>query len=84
MFHLPLSWASYEGMQMLETDLLKNLFTAGDANIRYVGGIWLLSVRLCVGGGAGLHFGSKKSVKISIVFESLSRYLVFFRTGVKP
>ena len=32
----------------------------------------------------GLHFGLKKTGKISIVFEDLSRILVFFRTEVKP
>ena len=32
----------------------------------------------------GFHFGSKKTVKLSIVFEDLSRYSVFFRTKVKP
>ena len=32
----------------------------------------------------GFHFGSKKSGKISRVFEVLSRNSVFFRTDVKP
>ena len=32
----------------------------------------------------GLHFGSKKSCKISILFEDLSRHSVFFGTEVKP
>ena len=32
----------------------------------------------------GLHFGSRKSCKLSIVFENLSRNSVFFRTEVKP
>ena len=33
----------------------------------------------------GLHFGSKKTGKISIVFlDDLSRNFVFFRTEVKP
>ena len=29
-----------------------------------------------------LHFGSKKTLKISLVFEDLSRNSVFFRTEV--
>ena len=32
----------------------------------------------------GLHFGSKKLSKISIVFEDLSRNSVIYRTEVKP
>ena len=32
----------------------------------------------------GLHFGSKKIGKISIVFEDLSKNSVLFRTEVKP
>ena len=32
----------------------------------------------------GLHFGSKKTDKMSIGFEDLSKKSVFFRTEVKP
>ena len=35
-------------------------------------------------GVLGLHFGLKKTGKLSIVFENLSRNSVFFRTEVKP
>ena len=35
-------------------------------------------------GGGGLHFGLKKTSKITIIIEDLSRNSFFFRTEVKP